>query len=44
MNLTFKVIQLNKNRGLSWRKAPLVAAPGGVEHGKNLDFDICHRH
>lgn len=20
MNLTFKVIQLNKNRGLSWRK------------------------
>ena len=44
MKLMFKVIQLNKDRGPSWRKTPLVGAPDGVEHGKNVDFDVCHRH
>ena len=44
MKLMFKVIQLNKDRGPSWRKTPLVGAPGGMEHGENVDFDVCHRH
>lgn len=43
MKLMFKVIQLNKDRGPSWRKH-LWLVPQMVEHGKNMDFDVCHRH
>lgn len=39
MKLMFKVIQLNKDRGPSWRKTPLVGAPdGGTWKERGLDI------